>query len=244
MQQTKGFLYLIPTLLGDTPPALVLPAGLISTVRTLDYFVVEQLRTSRRFLSRIGMEKPIDSLVFFELNKHSKQHELRRYLEPALSGHSVGLMSEAGTPCVADPGSLIVELAHELGIRVVPLSGPNAILMALMASGFNGQKFMFHGYLPINGGERAKTLKALELQSAETGQTQIFIETPYRNLQMLEAIKSHCRPGTSLCVAVNISLPDEYIHSAPLAAWKSLVPDMHKKPAVFLIWSGNHRNST
>jgi len=231
-----GKLYLIPTLLGDTEPSLVLPVGTIKKTHDLDIFIVENLRSARRFLSKIKTPKIIDDLTFLELNKHTKEQELLDFLLPAFEGKSIGLLSEAGTPCVADPGNVIVELAHQAGIQVVPLIGPNAILLALMASGFNGQAFAFHGYLPIQQKERTQALLALQKRSGVSGETQIFIETPFRNQVMFEAVLQTCQPNLMLCIAMNISMPDETIKSMSVSEWKSVKIDLNKKPTVFLLW--------
>jgi 16S rRNA (cytidine1402-2'-O)-methyltransferase len=235
-QNKPGTLYLVPTMLGETEPSAVLPEGTLAIIRKLDYFIVENLRSARRFLSKTGMEKAISELTLNELDKHNRNENMITLLEPAREGKSIGLMSEAGSPCIADPGNLVVEAAHKLNLRVVPLTGPNSILMALMASGFNGQHFLFHGYLPVKPDERQKKLKKLENQSREDGQTQIFIETPYRNNQLYNAIIQTCKPETMLCIAVNLSLEEEYIRSMPVQNWKKQTVALDKKPAVFLIW--------
>jgi 16S rRNA (cytidine1402-2'-O)-methyltransferase len=235
-QNKKGVLYLIPTTLGETDPSVVLPEGTLAIIRKLDHFIVENLRSARRFLSKTGNKMAINELTLSELDKHNIKEDMMKLLLPALEGINIGLMSEAGSPCVADPGSLVVETAHKLNLRVVPLSGPNAVLMALMASGFNGQHFLFHGYLPIKPDDRQRKLKKLENQSRENGQTQIFIETPYRNKQLYEAIVQVCRPDTMLCIAVNLTLEDEDIRSMPVHKWKKQSVAFDKKPAVFLIW--------
>ncbi len=240
---TKGHLYLIPTLLGESAVDKVLPPATIQLMHSLDYFIVEQLRTARRFLSKTGIAKPIDDITFFELNKHTKTFELQTYLQPALHGHHMGLMSEAGTPCVADPGALIVEMAQDAGIKVVPLTGPNSILLALMASGLNGQQFAFHGYLPIPAAERSKAIKTLERLSQTQNQTQIFIETPFRNNQLLEALLQNCSPETRLCIAANITMPGESIITRSIGQWKKHQIDLHKKPAVFLLGQKKATNS-
>ena len=237
MNQQLGTLYLVPTLLGATSAEQVIPAGTLEVVRTLRFFVVENVRTARRMLSKMHMPCPIDELEFVELDKHNPQNpDLLTYLGKALDGQDIGLMSEAGTPCVADPGALIVELAHQAGIRVVPLTGPNAMILALMASGFNGQSFSFHGYLPIKGPERALKIKALERQSFANDETELFIETPFRNNAMIEDLIKNCHPNTMLCVASNITMEDEKIVSKPISDWKSIKYDWNKKPAVFLIY--------
>lgn len=233
----RGRLYLIPALLGNTDPELVLPAGTIEVMRKLDIFIVENIRSARRLLSRVKPLVPIDEMLFLELNKHTKEQEMLDFLLPAFEGKSIGLMSEAGTPCVADPGNVIVEMAHQSGVEVMPLTGPNALLLALMASGFNGQSFAFHGYLPIQKQDRVKALLGLQHRTELTNETQLFIETPFRNQALYETIIQQCRPSLMLCLAVNISMPDQYIRSMTIADWKKEKPDLNKKPAVFLLWS-------
>mgnify|MGYP001041343253 FL=1 len=232
---SAGTLYLIPSLLGDTDPDQVLPAGTIERMRTIDHFIVEQVRTARRLLSKINTLKPIDKIQFFELNKHASIKEIQTFIEPIYDGKDVGLMSEAGTPCIADPGAVIVEMAHEAGIRVIPLSGPNSIIMALMASGLNGQSFAFHGYLPIHNAAREKAIKHIQSLSIQLHQTQIFIETPFRNNQLFAALIRVCKPGMYLCIATNISLINEKIITRTIEEWKKYKPDLHKKPSVFLL---------
>ena len=243
MNQQFGKLYLVPTLLGATSAEYVIPQGTLDKVRTLRFFVVENIRTARRMLSKMQMPCPIDELTFVELDKHNPVNpDLMTYLGEALDGNDIGLMSEAGTPCVADPGALIVELAHQAGIQVVPLTGPNAMILALMASGFNGQSFCFHGYLPIKNPERAQKIKALEHKSLTNDETEMFIETPFRNNAMIEDIIRNCHPNTMLCVASNITMEDEKIISRPITEWKSIKYDWNKKPAVFLIYCDKNRN--
>lgn len=236
-----GKLYLIPTLLGATEAELVLPAGTLKVVRDLKYFIVENIRTTRRTLSKIKMNNPIDSLNFVELNKHNKESDMMLYLGAAFEGNNIGLMSEAGTPCVADPGSIAVEMAHQAGIQVVPLTGPNAIILALMASGFNGQSFAFHGYLPIKNPERINAIKGLEKKSITSGESEIFIETPFRNNALLDDIRQNCNPATLLCIASNITMPDEQIISMSISNWKGFKIDLNKKPAVFIIYNENKK---
>lgn len=238
MNQKLGTLYLIPTLLGVTKAEQVIPQGTLEIVRNIRFFVVENVRTARRMLSKMNMPCPIDELTFVELDKHDKSNnpDLMTYLGEALNGNDIGLMSEAGTPCVADPGALIVELAHQAGIKVVPLTGPNAMILALMASGFNGQSFSFHGYLPIKSQERVIALRNLERRSAANNETQMFIETPFRNNAMIEEIIKTCHNNTMLCVACNITTAEEEIVSKPISEWKKNKKDWNKKPAVFLIY--------
>lgn len=236
MDMSSGILYMIPCPIGDTAPGEVLPAANAEVLGSLDYFIVENLRSARRFLSRAGIGKPIDSLRFAELNEHTRPEDVEALLEPLRSGESAGMISEAGVPGVADPGADIAALCHRAGIRVVPLVGPSSILLALMASGLNGQSFAFNGYLPVKPAERKNAVKHFERRAATEGQTQIFIETPYRNMKLFEELLESCRPETRLCVAADISSPTEFIRTATVAGWrKSPKPDLHKRPAVFLI---------
>ncbi|MDO5523438.1 MAG: SAM-dependent methyltransferase [Bacteroidia bacterium] len=235
-------LYLIPTTLGETSVERVLPAYNIQIVSGLRHFIVENVRSARRFLKQCNKDIDIDSLTFYELNQHTDRQHISDYLKPIRQGESVGVISEAGCPAVADPGADVVAIAQSEGIKVVPLVGPSSMLMAVMASGFNGQSFAFHGYLPIDSGERIKKLKQLESRAYNEDQTQLFIETPYRNQKLAEDILQHCRPQTRLCIAMNISCSDEYIVTKSVKAWnvkthgRASLPDMHKKPCVFLIY--------
>lgn len=232
----KGNLYLIPTTLGDNEPSMVLPVGTTAILQSLDYLIVEQIRTARRLLSRLHLSAKIDSIRFFELNKHSSPLEVRTFLNPVLSGASVGLLSEAGTPCIADPGAIVVAHAHELGIKVIPLTGPSSIILSLMASGFNGQAFAFHGYLPIPATERVLAIKHIENHSITHDQTQIFIETPFRNQSLFETLIKTCHASTMLCLATDISLETESIRSMSVKDWRKITPDLHKRPTVFLMY--------
>lgn len=231
----KGKLYLIPTTLGDNEPLEVMPISVKKVIEQIDYFIVENEKTARRFIKKITPKKSQPSLTIMKLDKYAEELETRTFLDACDRGISVGLLSEAGVPAVADPGATIVKLAHEKGIKVVPLVGPSSILMALMASGMNGQNFAFNGYLPIDNYERKKAIKDLEKLSKEKNQSQIFIETPYRNEKMFTDLKSTLTPGTLLCIAVDITLPDEYIKTYSIAEWKSQSPDLHKRPAIFII---------
>jgi 16S rRNA (cytidine1402-2'-O)-methyltransferase len=233
---TKGTLYLLPALLADGSVESVIPEGTLSVIRRLDHFIVEEIRTARRFLIKARIDKPIDVLTFRIFNEHSKNEDLYEFLDAAMNGSDIGLLSEAGVPCVADPGSLVVRTAHELGIRVVPLTGPSSILLALMASGFNGQNFAFVGYLPADRGLRIKRIKELERTIAEKDQTQIFIETPYRNLQLFESIVNVARPDTLMCMATDICGVNEAIKTHCIADWSGKKPDIHKKPTIFLLY--------
>ena len=231
-----GILYLIPCTLGDAPAELVLPRHVIDVARKLKNFVVEQPRTARQFLSSLKLEHPIQSLHFSTLNEHTDQGELADMLAPLEAGEDLGIISEAGCPGVADPGADLVLLAHRKGIRVVPLVGPSSILLALMASGLNGQRFAFHGYLPVEEPERNKAIAVLEAESAKRKQTQMFIETPYRNEKLFSALLAQCRPQTLLCVATEISLPGEQIQTRSIAQWKSRPnPRLNKRPSMFLL---------
>lgn len=232
----KGTLYLIPAPLGESPADSVFPpanAGIISGIR---YFIVEETRTARRFLKKVCPGMNIDELIFTVYNEHSNLADASTFLEPLLNGKDAGILSEAGTPCVADPGSLVVRFAHEAGIKVVPLVGPSSILLALMASGFNGQQFVFHGYLPIDKTARARRLREIEQEMIRNDQTQIFIETPYRNLQLFQAITESCKESTLLCIATSLTTSEESILTLPVREWKKKKPDLHKIPTVFLLY--------
>jgi len=231
----KGTLYLIPTTLGENEPLEVMPYSVKKMVELIDHYIVENEKSARRFIKKITPKKSQPSLTIMKLDKYAEELETRTFLDACDRGISVGLLSEAGVPAVADPGATIVKLAHEKGIKVVPLVGPSSILMALMASGMNGQNFAFNGYLPIDNYERKKAIKDLEKLSKEKNQSQIFIETPYRNEKMFTDLKSTLTPGTLLCIAVDITLPDEYIKTYSIAEWKSQSPDLHKRPAIFII---------
>ncbi|HLW08922.1 MAG TPA: SAM-dependent methyltransferase [Fermentimonas sp.] len=234
----KQTLYLIPVLMGESTVDKVIPAYNTGIVSGLKFFIVENIRTARRFLKKCDPEIDIDSLTFFELNKHTNKNDISGFLDPMKSGNSIGIMSEAGCPGVADPGADVVEIAQQKGYKVVPLVGPSSILMSLMASGFNGQSFAFHGYLPIDSNERAKKIKQLESRSYSEDQTQLFIETPYRNIKLAEDILQLCKAQTKLCIASNITNDDEYIVTKSIKEWKGKLPDINKKPTIFLIYKG------
>lgn len=231
----KGKLYLIPTTLGEGNNADVLPESINRTIGLIDHFVVENEKTARKFIKSTNPEKIQANLTLFALNKHTEVKEHLAMIQPCLEGKNMGLMSEAGCPGVADPGAVIVKLAHEKGIQVVPLVGPSSILLALMASGMNGQSFTFNGYIPIDKSEKKQALKNLEKLSADKNQSQIFIETPYRNNKMLEDILQALSPNTYLCVAADISLETEYIKTMRVVDWKKAVLDLHNRPAIFII---------
>lgn len=231
----SGTLYFIPVTLGDDNISKVLPTEVVSIAQQLDEFIVENEKTARHFLSTIKHNKPIRELVLKPLNEHTTDKELPALLSSLLAGKDVGLMSEAGCPGIADPGAKLAALAHQKGIRVAPLVGPSSILLSLMASGLNGQRFTFLGYLPSDKTARINQLKEIEKRSKQQ-ETQIFIETPYRNQHMLEDILASCHGETKLCVACNISLQDEYIVTKRVKDWKqTTLPDLHKKPTVFLL---------
>jgi len=232
---TKGNLYLIPTPLGDTGFEAGIPAFNLQILRKIDTFIVEELRTARRFLRKAGYNKDFESVTFYLLNEHTPDNEAVTMLEKAIAGQHIGLLSEAGLPCIADPGNIVVRLAHSKGIRVIPLAGPSSIMLALMASGLNGQNFVFRGYLPVKPDERARTLRELEQASGKDKQTQIFIETPYRNMAMLESIIKTCHPSLMLCIAADLTLETEWIRSMTVSEWKREIPELHKRPAVFLL---------
>lgn len=226
-------LYLIPTTLGGNTNTI--PNYVQAICADLDSFIVENLRSARRYLRSIGFKKDFDTEVqFYELSKKNKD-ELEPLYHFLLENNKVGLLSEAGNPCIADPGATAVELAHQLSIQVKPLVGPSSILMALIASGFNGQQFTFNGYLPISQPERNKALKNLENQSRKTAYTQIFMETPYRNEKMFESILKNCNKNTKLCVALDISLDTEWIQTHRIENWQKNKPNLHKRPAIFLL---------
>lgn len=231
-----GTLYLIPVPLGPTAPQESLPANVLAVVRPLTHFVVEQAKTARAFLKAAGTDLPLQELLLQELNEHTKANELDRLLEPLRAGHDVGLLSEAGCPAVADPGANLVARAQAENIRVVPLIGPSSLLLALMASGLNGQRFAFQGYLPAKEVERSKMLRDLESESKKRQQTQIFIETPYRNRAMFDAILESCQPTTRLTVATDLTLPGESVLTRSITAWKKQTPpEIERRPTVFLL---------
>ncbi len=231
----QGNIYLLPVTLGDTPIENVLPEKNRQQMNQINYYVVENVRSARRFLSSAGIERPIRELIFFELNKHTPEGKIPEFIKPVFEGEHLGIISEAGCPGIADPGTEIVKLAHENNIKVIPLSGPSSILMALMASGLNGQSFAFNGYLPIDSAKRNKEIKKLENRSKSEKQSQIFMETPYRNNQLLKNLVQVCQPCTYLCIAADISLKTEYIKTQQISEWKQEIPDLHKRPAIFIL---------
>ena len=232
----QASLYLIPVTLGETSIEQVLPTYNKEIILQIKYFIVENIRSARRFLKKVESSINIDELTFYELNKHTKPEDIDNYLTPMSKGFHVGIISEAGCPAIADPGSDIVAIAQKKNYKVVPLVGPSSILLSLMASGFNGQGFAFHGYLPIDGSERIKKIKQLENLIHHEHQTQIFIETPYRNQKLVEDIIKHCIPSTKLCIAMNITCENEYIRTLSVKQWAKQLPDMAKQLCIFLLY--------
>lgn len=235
MIMEKGKLYLIPSPLGEQKVSCLFPACNAEIINQIDAYIVEDLRTGRRFLKKMGIKKAIDDLEFFILNEHTQGVDLNEYLKCCEEGRNVGLMSDAGTPCIADPGNVVVAKAHQLGIEVVPLIGPNSIILALMGSGFNGQSFAFNGYLPQEQDRRESQLKALEAKIIKTNQTQLFIETPYRNNHLFQSILRVCQPNTRLCIACNMTTGEQFLKSQSVARWRKEQIDLHKKPTVFVL---------
>ena len=231
----KGKLYLIPTTLGEMDPQDVLPQTVKRAIDFIDDYIVENEKTARKFIKSINPEKVQSSLRLSSLNKHTDITEHNSMIAPCLNGINIGLMSEAGCPGVADPGAVIVKLAHEKAIQVIPLVGPSSILLAMMGSGMNGQSFAFNGYLPIDKGEKKAALKNYESLSNSKNQSQIFIETPYRNNKLLEDLLSILHPNTHLCIATDITLPTEYIKTFRVADWKKTKVDLHNRPTIFII---------
>ena len=230
-----GRLFLIPTTLGDSTLAAVMPQEVLQRVRTLDYFVAENPKTARAYLKQVGTAKPLQELHIETLNEHTPDEAVAGLTAPLRAGHDLGVMSEAGCPGIADPGAKLVLYAHRHAIQVIPLVGPSSILLALMASGLNGQSFVFHGYLPVADVERDKALRELEKQSRRLGQTQIFIETPYRGQKLLHAILCACANTTLLCVAAELTLAAEDIRTMTVAAWKKTPLQLDRRPALFLL---------
>lgn len=229
-------LYLIPTSLGETDFNKILPTHNSQIINGLRHFIVEDIRTARRFLKKVNKEIDIDSLSFYILNQHTSAEEISGFLKPMYDGNDIGVISEAGCPAIADPGADVVAMAQMQDFKVVPLIGPSSILLSLMASGFNGQSFAFVGYLPIQPAERSKALRKLESRVYSENQSQIFIETPYRNMKMLEDILNTCQPNTRLCIAADITLETEFIKTKSVKDWKKQMPDISKRPCIFLIY--------
>lgn len=221
--------------MGDVPPLAVLPISVKKSIEKIDHYIVEHEKNARRFIKSILPEKEQSTLKIQEINKFTSEEEIPGMLNPCLEGFNVGVISDAGCPGIADPGARAVHYAHEKGIKVIPLVGPSSILLAMMASGFNGQNFAFNGYLPIDKGERKSELKRLEKVSKDFDQSQLFIETPYRNNQMLQSLTENLSAQTRICVACDITLPSEFIKTAPVELWKKIKVDLHKRPTLFII---------
>lgn len=234
METPKGTLYLIPVTLGDLNVKAVLPEAVFTLIPTLSHFIVENVKTARKFIKAIYPEVNQSTLQFSEISKHADPLQIRSFLDPCLAGHDIGLMSEAGVPAVADPGAVIVAIAHVKGITVKPLVGPSSILMAVMASGLNGQNFAFNGYLPMDAMERRKRIKELELRSEREVQSQLFIETPYRNDKLLEDLLSLLHGDTMLSISCDISLETEFVKTLPVHLWKKQIPSLNKRPCIFM----------
>ncbi len=231
----KGVLYLVPNTLGNPHTTDTIPEGITLRVNDIKLYIVENLRNARRYLKSLNKEINIDSLIFFELNEHTAVEEIPTFLDQVEQGMDAAIISEAGVPGVADPGAAVVRIAHEKGIRVVPLTGPSSILLALMASGLNGQSFCFHGYLPVKRPERIRKIRELEQVAIRSGETQMFIEAPYRNDALLADILETCNPSTLICIAADITLDSEFIHTKSAGAWKKKKPALHKRPVLFLM---------
>ena len=233
----KGTIYLIPNTLGDCGIDNLFPQYNYVVICKLRHFIVEDVRTVRRFLKKVDKDIDIDSLTFYTLNKHTSPEEISTFLNPLFDGNDMGIISEAGCPCVADPGAEVVKIAQRKDIKVVPLVGPSSILMGLMASGFNGQSFAFVGYLPIESADRLNAVKKLEHRASSEHQSQIFIETPYRNMKMMQMLLQTLQPNTLLCVACDVTLETEYIVTKTVAEWKKMtLPDLNKRPSIFIIY--------
>ena len=235
MESKKGNLYLIPCTLGENSPLEVLPLLIKKAIENIDHYIVEHEKSARRFIKNVASKKQQNSLQIEEINKFTDQEDIPNMLAPCLKGLDVGVISDAGCPGIADPGAAVVAQAHKNGIKVVPLVGPSSILLAMMASGFNGQNFAFNGYLPIDKAERKAKIKQLEKRSIQDNQSQLFIETPYRNNQMLESLTTALQKNTDICVACDITLSTEYIRTAPAKDWKRIKVDLHKRPTMFII---------
>ena len=231
-----GKLILFPVPIGETAPDACLPPYNREVLNTCHIFIVEDTRTARRNLKLMGYQAPIDDTTFYELNEHTAEVDIINYLDPITQGHNVGLMSEAGLPCVADPGNLITEMAHRKGIEIVPLVGPSSIFLALMASGFNGQNFAFNGYPPIDQNKFFQQLKTIETRIYRDNQTQIFIEAPYRNDKLLAFLAKRVQPTTRICVACDLTMPTQYIRTRMARLWLNDPPLLHKRPTIFLLY--------
>ena len=231
----KGTLYLVPNTLGNPDTSATIPSRIAQVVNAIDVFIVEDLRNARRYLKILNREREIDRITFHELNKHTPPELIPSFLEQAKAGKDTAIISEAGVPGVADPGAAVVRMAHDKGIRVVPLTGPSSILLSLMASGLNGQSFCFHGYLPIQRTDRVSKIREIEQLALRKNETQVFMEAPYRNDALLSDILEHCHPSTRLCIAADITLDSEFIQARTVAEWKRKKPALHKRPVIFLL---------
>ncbi|MFP4060301.1 MAG: SAM-dependent methyltransferase [Bacteroidota bacterium] len=232
----KGALYLIPNTLGSNETKNVLPPLVNEVVNMIRFYIAEDIRTARRFLIKAGLTNPVDDLTFFVLNKHTNPVELNQFIGKVPDYENIGMISEAGLPCIADPGNLAVNIAHETGRPVKPLTGPSSIFLGLMGSGMNGQHFLFHGYLPVKRDERIKAIRKLEQESRLLNQTQIFIEAPYRNQKLLEDILATCRDNTRLCLGIDLTTKNEFITTRKIKTWRIDIPDIHKRQVIFLIY--------
>lgn len=230
----KGKIYLVPVTLGNDDCDYVIPVKVLEITRNLRFFVVEDIRSARRYLRQIDKGFPINEAVFTELSEHTRDEEVSEFLRPVINGNDLGIMSEAGLPGIADPGSRLINLAHKKNIRIIPLSGPSSIILALISSGLNGQNFTFNGYLPVKAAEKSAKIRNIEKKARE-GYTQIFMEAPYRNNKLLESLLSICQNETQLCIAVDISLPGESIRTMRISEWKKNIPDIDNHLVVFII---------
>ena len=229
-----GKIYLIPSPMGEQDEKRLFPAYNIAVIQEVNHYIVENVRTARRFIKKVFPEKDIENTIFYELNKHNPAENIEQMIQPVFDGFDIGIISEAGMPCIADPGSLVVEYAHKKNVQVIPLVGPNSIIMALISSGFNGQNFVFHGYLPIKEGRKPFVLQ-MEQNAQRLKQTQIFMETPYRNQQLFSELLTWLRPATRLCIATDVTLPTEEIRTYPISEWKKKTVEIQKRPSIFLI---------
>ena len=234
-KQNKGLLYLIPTIISNNTETNVLPRQIIDTIKNLKYYLVENQRSARRFFKRVLPEIKLDEIKISVLDKKTKREDIKVLISPLLNGDDLGILSDSGCPGIADPGSLVVEKAHEMEIKVIPLVGPSSILLSIMASGFNGQHFTFHGYLPIEDNLLKQKLKQIETEIFKSGAAQIFIETPYRNQRLLKALTTHLNNNVKLCIASNLTGKNEYIKTMSISKWREATIEFHKVPAVFLL---------
>lgn len=235
MKSNSAKLFLVPATLGDVDPIASIPAAVFERINEIDDYLVENEKSARQYLKKLGIKKPLQKINLHLLDKRTAFADLSPMMQALVEGKNMGVLSEAGCPGIADPGALAVKWAHQNGFDVVPLTGPSSILLALMASGFNGQSFAFQGYLPIDRSDRIKKIKELEKLTQTQHQTQIFIETPYRNNHLIEDVLQHCQPHTKLCIAVDLTLSNEFVKSKTIAAWRQSKPDLHKRPAIFLL---------